>query len=224
MVPVVLAAAVGTAALLLGAVAYGAVETSSPPRAPATRVASATPRRHATSTTRPSTTTTTATTTTTVARRVAPVTTAPVRVPTSCRDIVATIAWPHGWNVVCAGARQGILGLTGPDRVTTLYVRPSESGSFLRSVALHEAGHAWDLARLDPAGIARWCARRGCNAPNFFTGGAHGSDWHEPGGAEDWAAVWNACHGGDYDRSYLGLGPPTPDECALQNELVRFGS
>ena len=44
----------------------------------------------------------------------------------------------------------------------------------------------------------------------------------EPGGAEDWAASWDACHGGEYHRSYLGLPPPSAALCALQNALVGY--
>jgi hypothetical protein len=125
--------------------------------------------------------------------------------------------------VRCAGARPGILGLTDTaGKTTTLYVRPEESPSRLRVVALHEAGHAWDLARLDNAKIAQWCAARGCDAAHFFSGGARGSGWAEPGGAEDWAASWDSCHGGEYHRSYLGLAPPTAAQCALQNTLTGY--
>jgi hypothetical protein len=122
--------------------------------------------------------------------------------------------------VRCAGARPGILGLTDPAGSTTLFVRPGQSLSFLKVVALHEAGHAWNLARLDGGKIARWCAARGCDAVHFFSGGASGPGWREPGGAEDWAASWDACHGGEYHRSYLGLGPPTAAQCTLQNTLT----
>ena len=110
--------------------------------------------------------------------------------------------------------------MTDPAGSTTLYVRPGQSPSFLHVVALHEAGHAWNLARLDNGKIARWCAARGCDAAHFFSGGASGPGWHEPGGAEDWAASWDSCHGGEYHRSYLGLGPPTASQCALQNTLT----
>jgi hypothetical protein len=89
-------------------------------------------------------------------------------------------------------------------------------------VALHEAGHAWDLAKLDNSRIDQWCASRGCDGMHFFSGGPGGPDWGQPGGAEDWAAVWDACHGGEYHRSYLGLAPPTAADCALQNTLVGF--
>ncbi|MDQ1521328.1 MAG: hypothetical protein QOI55_2401, partial [Actinomycetota bacterium] len=70
--------------------------------------------------------------------------------------------------------------MTDPAGSTTLYVRPGQSLSFLRVVALHEAGHAWNLATLDNDKIARWCAARGCDAGHFFSGGASGPGWHEP--------------------------------------------
>jgi hypothetical protein len=151
----------------------------------------------------------------------APVTTAPAT-PTSCAAVVASVVWPPAWRAICAGGRAGILGLTAPSGTTTLYVRPGESGAYLRVVALHEAGHAWDFARLDAAKIAEWCAARGCNAAHFFSGGASGAGWSEPGGAEDWAASWDVCHGGEYHRSYLGLAPPSSAQCTLQNALVGY--
>jgi len=141
---------------------------------------------------------------------------------TSCAAVVASVIWPSGWNAICTGPRVGILGLTGPDGITRLYVRPDESSALLRVVALHEAGHAWDFTHLTSAKIATWCAARGCAAMGFFAGGATGVGWHEPGGAEDWAASWDACHGGTYHRSYLGLPPPIPSQCALQNALVDY--
>jgi hypothetical protein len=143
-------------------------------------------------------------------------------VTTSCAAVVATVIWPSTWHAICTGPRVGILGLTGPDGITTLYVRPGESSAFLRIVALHEAGHAWDFSHLTSDKIMRWCAARGCSGTGFFAGGATGAGWHEPGGAEDWAASWDACHGGSYHRSYLGLPPPPTSQCALQNALVGY--
>ncbi|HEY5172221.1 MAG TPA: hypothetical protein VIK54_10890 [Acidimicrobiia bacterium] len=141
---------------------------------------------------------------------------------TTCSSVVASVVWPPAWHAICTGGRSGILGLTAPSGTTTLYIRPGESDSFLRVVALHEAGHAWDFARLDAAKIGEWCAARGCDAAHFFSGGAHGAGWSEPGGAEDWASSWDACHGGDYHRSYLGLPAPSSALCTLQNELVGY--
>ena len=141
--------------------------------------------------------------------------------PTDCASVVASIAWPEGWHTQCDGPRSEVLGLTDPDGTTTVYVRSGESVEMLEVVARHEAGHAWDFARLDPPKIALWCARRGCDAANFFRGGWNPAGWGEPPGAEDWASAWNACHGGRYDRSYLGLPAPTSDLCALQDALVR---
>ena len=140
--------------------------------------------------------------------------------PNTCAGVVAGIAWPPGWRVHCAGPREGLLGVTEPAGLTDLFVRAGESMYTLRIVALHEAGHAWNRARLDPARIARWCAARGCDARHFFAGAASGEGWAEPLGAEDWATAWDACHGGSYHRSYLGLGAPTPSQCALQDRLV----
>jgi hypothetical protein len=131
------------------------------------------------------------------------------------------IVWPPAWRVRCAGGRPGVLGLTGAG-VTTLFVRTGETTTWLRVVALHEAGHAWDVARLNRIRITRWCAERRCDAAQFFSGGASGPGWRAPGGAEDWAASWDACHGGDYHRSYIGLAAPTPSQCALQNTLVQY--
>jgi hypothetical protein len=144
--------------------------------------------------------------------------------PTSCAAVVATVIWPSTWHAICTGPRVGILGLTGPDGITTLYVRPDESVALLRIVALHEAGHAWDFSHLTSNKIMRWCAARGCSGTGFFAGGASGAGWHEPGGAEDWAASWDACHGGLYHRSYLGLPPPLTSQCVLQNSLVGYPS
>jgi hypothetical protein len=155
-------------------------------------------------------------------RQVATPVTTPVPPPTTCSAVVASVVWPPGWQAICAGGRAGLLGLTAPGGKTTLYVRPGESGSFLRVVALHEAGHAWDFARLDGSKIAQWCAARGCDAAHFFSGGAQGAGWSEPGGAEDWASSWDACHGGDYHRSYLGLAAPSGAQCTLQNSLVGY--
>jgi hypothetical protein len=132
------------------------------------------------------------------------------------------VVWPWGWHANCAGGRAGLLGLTAPSGTTTLYVRPGESATLLRSVALHEAGHAWNFSHLNPEKIAQWCSSRGCDAAHFFSGGARGAGWSEPGGAEDWAASWDMCHGGEYHRSYLGLAPPSPAQCALQNSLVGY--
>ncbi len=142
--------------------------------------------------------------------------------PTTCAGVLASISWPPGWRVQCDGPRAGLLGATQPAGVTELFVRANESMSTLRVVALHEAGHAWDLARLDPARIAQWCAARGCDANHFFSGTVSSQGWAEPSGAEDWAATWDACHGGEYHRSYMGLAAPLPAQCALQNTLVAF--
>ena len=122
----------------------------------------------------------------------------------------------------CDGPRAGLLGATAPTGSSDLFVRTGETMSRLRVVALHEAGHAWDFARLDPTGIAHWCAARGCDADQFFSGPVSSSGLTEPNGAEDWAAVWDACHGGEYHRSYLGLDPPRPADCDLQNTLVGY--
>src|SRR5262245_39035178 len=129
--------------------------------------------------------------------------------PAGCPSVLGGIRWPGSWHVVCEGGRSGLLGLTYPSGTTYLYVRASESGSYLRIVALHEAGHAWDFARLNSAKIAQWCASRGCDAAHFFSGGGSSSGYREPGGAEDWASSWDACHGGSYHRSYLGLPAPS---------------
>jgi hypothetical protein len=102
--------------------------------------------------------------------------------PTNCAVVIAGIVWPPSWRVVCAGARSGLLGSTDSAGVPTLFVWSNETAASLRIVALHESGHAWDLAKLDRAEIVAWCAARGCDAPRFFTGGA---SVHEPGGAED---------------------------------------
>jgi hypothetical protein len=142
--------------------------------------------------------------------------------PTTCAGVVAGIAWPPGWRVQCSGPRAGLLGATEPSGVSDLFVRSDESLSRLRVVALHEAGHAWDFARLDGARIATWCAVRGCEAREFFTGTVNSEGWSEASGAEDWAAVWGACHGGEYHRSYLGLESPRASDCALQNTLVGY--
>lgn len=150
-----------------------------------------------------------------------PVTAAPPP-PTDCPAILLAVVWPWGWHANCAGGRAGLLGLTAPSGTTTLYVRPGESVALLRSVALHEAGHAWNFSHLNPDKIAQWCSSRGCDAAHFFSGGARGAGWSEPGGAEDWAASWDVCHGGEYHRSYLGLAPPNPAQCALQNALVGY--
>jgi hypothetical protein len=142
--------------------------------------------------------------------------------PATCAEVVASVAWPPRWSVRCDGPRDGLLGLTAPAGVTDLFVRPDETMSRLRVVALHEAGHAWDLARLDPPRIAQWCAARGCDADRFFSGGVSSQGWAEPSGAEDWAASWDACHGGEYHRSYMGLAAPLPALCALQDTLVNY--
>jgi hypothetical protein len=142
--------------------------------------------------------------------------------PATCADVVASVAWPPQWRVRCDGPRDGLLGVTAPAGVTDLFVRPDETMSRLRVVALHEAGHAWDLARLDAPRIAQWCAARGCDADRFFSGAVNSQGWAEPSGAEDWAASWDACHGGEYHRSYLGLAAPLPAQCALQNTLVNY--
>jgi hypothetical protein len=124
--------------------------------------------------------------------------------------------------VQCNGPREGLLGATQPLGVTDLFVRADETMARLRVVALHEAGHAWDFARLGPARIARWCAVRGCDASTFFSGAVSREGWSEPSGAEDWAAAWDGCHGGEYHRSYMGFAAPLPSECALQNTLVGY--
>jgi hypothetical protein len=142
--------------------------------------------------------------------------------PATCADVVASVAWPPRWRVQCDGPRDGLLGVTAPAGVTDLFVRPDETMSRLRVVALHEAGHAWDFARLDPPRIAQWCAARGCDADRFFSGAVNSQGWAEPSGAEDWAASWDACHGGEYHRSYMGLAAPLPSQCALQNTLVDY--
>jgi hypothetical protein len=87
-------------------------------------------------------------------------------------------------------------------------------------IALHEAGNAWNFARLNTSDQVTWCAARGCDAAAFFAGPVHAEGWVEARGAEDWAEAWQACHGVAYDRSYLGLGPPTAALCALQRTLV----
>ena len=104
-----------------------------------------------------------------------------VTAPTDCAAVVASVVWPPAWRAICAGGRPGLLGLTSPTGTTTLYVRPGESGAFLRVVALHEAGHAWNFAHLDPTKIAAWCKARGCDATHFFAGGAQGAGWSGAG-------------------------------------------
>jgi hypothetical protein len=142
--------------------------------------------------------------------------------PTTCAEVVASVSWPPGWRARCDGSREGLLGVTAPSGVTDLFVRADETMSRLRVVALHEAGHAWDFARLDPPRIVQWCAARGCDANRFFSGTVNSQGWAEPSGAEDWAASWDACHGGEYHRSYMGLAAPLPSQCALQNTLVNY--
>jgi len=142
--------------------------------------------------------------------------------PSTCGTVVKSVAWPPRWQVRCEGARVGLLGVTQPAGITELFVRADQSMHQLRVVALHESGHAWDFARLGPRRIARWCADRGCDPAQFFSGGTSGEGWAEPGGAEDWASVWDACHGGEYDRSYTGLAAPLPAQCALQNALTDY--
>jgi hypothetical protein len=142
--------------------------------------------------------------------------------PSTCTTVVKSVAWPPRWQVRCEGARAGLLGVTQPAGITELFVRADQSLHQLRVVALHESGHAWDFARLGPRRIAQWCAERGCDPAQFFSGGASGEGWAEPGGAEDWASVWDACHGGEYDRSYTGLAAPLPAQCALQNTLTDY--
>lgn len=156
------------------------------------------------------------------APRVAPPRALTTTPPTSCAGVVASVAWPPRWQVKCEGARAGLLGVTQPTGITELFVRADQTMSTLRMVALHESGHAWDFARLGPRRIERWCASRGCDAARFFSGGVSSEGWAEPSGAEDWAAVWDACHGGEYDRSYMGLAAPRPASCELQNTLVHY--
>jgi hypothetical protein len=116
-----------------------------------------------------------------------------------------------------------VLGITSPSGKSVLYVRTDESLPTLRDVALHEAGHAWAFARLNNAGVRRWCDARGCDPPAFRSARLNRSDgWSDPAAAEDWAASWDVCHGGAYLRSYIGLGIPEPTLCALQNRLVRY--
>jgi len=146
----------------------------------------------------------------------------PVPDPTTCAGVVSAIPWPPGWRVECGGSHPGLLGATEPGGVTNLFVRSGESMSRLRVVALHESGHAWDFARLDPPRITQWCATRGCDAEHFFSGATDEAGWAEPSGAEDWAAAWDVCHGGEYHRSYLGLAAPVPSQCALQERLVGY--
>jgi hypothetical protein len=135
-----------------------------------------------------------------------------------CVETVAEVSWPPGWAVNCEGSRSGLLGVTNRQG-THLFMRSGLSASFLMMVAAHEAGHAWDLARLGPSDIATWCAARGCDAAHFFDGPG-GPGWSEPGGAEDWAEAWRICHGGSDMRNYIGLGPPSAALCALQLRLV----
>jgi len=165
--------------------------------------------------------------TTRASDRAIPITAPPVTVPaipavetrTGCTAVVGGVVWPPRWRVRCDGARLGLLGTTDRTRGTTLFVRTGEGVARLRVVALHEAGHAWDIARLDARRIARWCAARGCAPRRFFS---DPTAKMQPRGAEDWAASWDACHGGEYHRSYLGLAAPSPAQCALQDVLVGF--
>jgi hypothetical protein len=178
---------------------------------------------------KPTTTTTTSTTTTVAAPTptTAPPVLAHIEVPPDsyatpsqlCAQAVAAVSWPPGWPVSCEGARSGLLGLTNRAG-THLYMRSDLSESFYLIVAGHEAGHAWDFARLSPSDIATWCAARGCDAAHFFDGTVSGPGWVQAGGAEDWAESWRICHGGIDMRNYIGLGPPTPALCALQLQLV----
>jgi hypothetical protein len=153
---------------------------------------------------------------------VPPVTAPSIRVVaarTGCTAVVDDVVWPPGWRVRCSGPRLGLLGTTDRTRGTRLFVRRGEGMARLRVVALHEAGHAWDIARLDARGIAKWCAARGCAPRHFFS---DPTAEMQPRGAEDWAASWDACHGGKYHRSYLGLAAPSRALCALQDVLVGF--
>jgi hypothetical protein len=97
----------------------------------------------------------------------------------------------------------------------------------LQVVVDHEWGHAWDYMGLSPTKIAEWCAARGCDPAGFYSGGAsgrssNGTPWNAAPGAEDWSSAWSACHGGSYPRDYLGFGPPTAAQCALQNTLTGY--
>jgi hypothetical protein len=137
-----------------------------------------------------------------------------------CSGAIASVAWPRGWSVQCLGSRDGLLALSNPAGWTNVYTRPTRSYEDYRWTALHEAGHAWGFRRLTGSDVARWCGARGCDPSRFYSGGAQGTGWNEPLGAEDWAESWSHCHGGPYKRRYLGLGAPTPDLCALQDLLT----
>jgi len=132
---------------------------------------------------------------------------------------VAEVWWPPGWPVSCEGSRPGLLGLTNREG-THLYIRSGVSVSYYAMVATHEAGNAWDFARLSAPDIATWCAARGCNASTFYAGPVGGPGWVDAGAAEDWAESWRICRGGTDMRNYIGLGPPSPQLCALQLQLV----
>jgi hypothetical protein len=132
---------------------------------------------------------------------------------------VAQVWWPPNWPVSCEGSRPGLLGLTNREG-THLYIRPGLSVSYYVMVATHEAGNAWDFARLSSADIATWCAARGCNGSAFYSGPVGGPGWVDAGAAEDWAESWRMCRGGTNMRNYIGLGPPSPQLCALQLQLV----
>jgi hypothetical protein len=216
------------AATLVGSGLVGAVQLSNAPRADASNCRRTEscgqwiPKLSHPTVTRPRTFTRLPDTTVPISAPT--VTVQPVRAlaaaPTTCAEVVGAVVWPPAWRVRCAGPRTGLLGATEHTRVTTLFVRTNEAMTQLRVVALHEAGHAWDFARLDAARIARWCAARGCDSAHFFSDAVY----RQPLGAEDWAASWDACHGGEYHRSYLGLAAPSPAQCVLQDVLVDYPS
>jgi hypothetical protein len=129
-----------------------------------------------------------------------------------CEAIARQVRWPLGWTVRCDGPVSGILGMTYESGVSVIHVRAGEDEWLLRRTIIHESGHAWDFAALSHADVEMWCAARGCRLSTFY-GGSQTA-------AEDWAMVWSGCHGGAYDRSYLGLAGPTPELCALQETLT----
>jgi hypothetical protein len=174
----------------------------------------------------PTTAKTTATTTPKPAPTVPPPPPPPLPAPPSvtpaslCTNAVGSIAWPPGWRASCEGSRAGLLGLTSPAGTSQIFMRSEIPASRYLLIALHEAGNAWDLARLNASDRVTWCAARGCDAAAFFAGPVHAGGWIEARGAEDWAESWQACHGAAYDRSYIGLEPPTATLCRLQLALV----
>lgn len=139
-------------------------------------------------------------------------------VPTDPLDV----ALPAGWALQVERGESLALG-QARDGVVTLWPDMARDRDHLHWVALHEAGHAWDHARLTDADRRRWVEMRGANPHADWRLGdlsAQIRQWSQIP-AEDLADAYAWCHmrRDDLWQSTIA-GPPTAQQCELLRSML----